>query len=49
MSHNFILRLAVSCEVAWLATVITVVILFLIAVALSVTKLFLWFPLLKHI
>jgi hypothetical protein len=49
MSHNFVLRLAVSREVAWLATVITVIILFLIAVTLSVTKLFLWFPLLKHI
>jgi hypothetical protein len=41
MSHYFVLRLAISREVAWLATVITVVVLFLIAVALSVTKLFL--------
>jgi hypothetical protein len=41
MSYNFVLRLAVSREVAWLATVITVVVLFLVAVALSVTKLFL--------
>jgi hypothetical protein len=41
MLYNFVLRLAVSCEVAWFAIVITVVILFLIAVALSVTKLFL--------
>jgi hypothetical protein len=39
--YYFILRLAVSCEVAWLAIVITVIILFLIAVTLSVTKLFL--------
>jgi hypothetical protein len=41
MSHYFILGLAISREVAWLAIVITVVVLFLIAVALSVTKLFL--------
>jgi hypothetical protein len=41
MSHNFILRLAVSCEVAWFATVIIIVVLFLVAVALSVTSLFL--------
>jgi hypothetical protein len=41
MSHYFVLRLVISCEVAWLATVITVVVLFLIAVTLSVAKLFL--------
>jgi hypothetical protein len=49
VSHNFVLRLAVFCEVAWLAIVITVVVLFLVAVALSVAKLLLWFPLLEHI
>jgi hypothetical protein len=41
MSHHFVLRLAISREVAWLAIVITVVVLFLVAVALSVAKLFL--------
>jgi hypothetical protein len=41
MLHYFILRLAISCEVAWLTTVVTVVVLFLVAVALSITKLFL--------
>jgi hypothetical protein len=41
MSHHFILRLAISREVAWLTIVITVVVLFLVAVALSVAKLFL--------
>jgi hypothetical protein len=41
MSHHFILRLAISREVAWLTTVVTVVVLFLVAVALSITKLFL--------
>jgi hypothetical protein len=41
MSHNFVLRLVVSCKVAWLAIVIIVIILFLVAVTLSVTKLFL--------
>jgi hypothetical protein len=41
MLHNFVLRLAVSCKVAWFATVITIVVLFLVAVALSVTRLFL--------
>jgi hypothetical protein len=39
--HNFVLRLVVSRKVAWLTIVVTVVVLFLIAVALSVTKLFL--------
>jgi hypothetical protein len=39
--HNFIFRLVVSCKVAWLAIVIIVVVLFLVAVALSVTKLLL--------
>jgi hypothetical protein len=39
--YNFVLRLAVSCKVAWFATVIIIIILFLVAVALSVTKLFL--------
>jgi hypothetical protein len=41
MLHNFILRLAVSREVAWFAIVVIIVVLFLIIVALSVTKLFL--------
>jgi hypothetical protein len=41
MSHYFILELAISRKVAWLAIVITVVILFLITVTLSVAKLFL--------
>jgi hypothetical protein len=41
VSHNFVLGLAISREVAWLATVVTVVVLFLVAVALSVAKLFL--------
>jgi phage-related holin len=41
MLHNFVLRLAVSCKVAWFAIVVIVVVLFLIAVALSITKLFL--------
>jgi hypothetical protein len=41
MSHNFVLRLAVSRKVAWFAIVVTIIILFLIAVALPVTKLFL--------
>jgi hypothetical protein len=41
MLHYFILRLAISRKVAWLAIVITVVVLFLIAVTLSITKLFL--------
>jgi hypothetical protein len=41
MSHYFILRLVISREVAWLAIVIIVVVLFLVAVALSIAKLFL--------
>jgi uncharacterized membrane protein AbrB (regulator of aidB expression) len=49
MSHNFILRFAISREVARFATVITVIVLLFIAVAVFVAKLFLWFPLLDHI
>jgi hypothetical protein len=41
MLYYFVLRLVISYKVAWLATVVTVVVLFLVAVALSVAKLFL--------
>jgi hypothetical protein len=41
MSHHFVLGLAISRKVAWLAIVVIVVVLFLVAVALSVAKLFL--------
>jgi hypothetical protein len=49
MSHDFILYFAISYKVARFAIVIAVVILLLIAVAIFVTKLFLWFLLLDYI
>jgi hypothetical protein len=41
MSHNFILRFTISCEVARFAIVVAVVVLLLIIVAVFVAKLFL--------
>jgi hypothetical protein len=49
MSHDFVLRFVISCEVARFATVVAVVVLLLVAVAIFVTKFFLWFPLLDYI
>jgi hypothetical protein len=41
MLYYFILRLVISCKVAWLTIVVIVIVLFLITVTLSITKLFL--------
>jgi hypothetical protein len=49
MSYDFILRFAISREVARFTIVITVIILLFIVVAVFVAKLFLWFPLLDYV
>jgi hypothetical protein len=49
MSYDFVLRFAISREVARFATVVTVVVLLFVAVAIFVAKLFLWFPLLDYV
>jgi hypothetical protein len=49
MLHDFVLKFAISCEVARFATVIVVVILLLVAVAIFIAKLLFWFLLLDYI
>jgi hypothetical protein len=49
MLYDFVLGFAISCEVARFAIVVAVVILLLVAVAVFVAKLFLWFLLLDYI
>jgi hypothetical protein len=49
MLYNFVLRFAISCEVARFAIVVIVVVLLFVAVAVFITKLFLWFPLLDYV
>jgi uncharacterized membrane protein AbrB (regulator of aidB expression) len=49
MLYDFVLRFTISREVARFAIVVTVVVLLLIAVAIFVAKLFLWFSLLDYV
>jgi uncharacterized membrane protein AbrB (regulator of aidB expression) len=49
MSYDFVLRFTISRKVARFTIVITVIILLLIAVAIFVAKLFLWFSLLDYV